>query len=156
MPAPLTSIEESLIALADEVPPLFFRLRNLVENLHSEESISAGGRAVLRDIVTMGRQSVPELAALRSLTRQAVQPVVDDLAGLGLVAMEANPRHKRSPLWRATAAGEALHRAMRQREIDALRSLAHEFSQSEIEASLAAIRFMSKALAGHFPIEQVQ
>jgi DNA-binding MarR family transcriptional regulator len=153
---PLTLIEESLIAFADEVPPLFFRLRNLVENLHSHEGISAGGRAVLRDIVTLAPQSVPELAAMRSMTRQAVQPVIDDLVDRGLIAMEINPRHKRSPLWRATSPGATLFAAMRQREIDTLKNLAHEFSQSEIEASLAAIRFMSKALAGHFPNEQAQ
>ncbi len=148
---PSSVVEDALIAFADEVPPLFFRLRGLVDRLHGDSCISAGGRSVLRDLVTLGPKSVPELAAMRSISRQAVQQVVDDLVSMALVHIAPNPRHKRSPLWSASAEGVELHNAMRQREKAALRNLAGEFTPFEIDASLQAIRFISKALAGHFP-----
>jgi DNA-binding MarR family transcriptional regulator len=49
--------------------------------------------------------SVPAVARAMGLTRQGVQKQVDQLAAQGLVVLEANPAHRRSPWVRLTPAG---------------------------------------------------
>lgn len=49
--------------------------------------------------------TVPAIARRLGLTRQSVQRVVNDLEGAGLVRLEPNPDHVRSPLVTLTAEG---------------------------------------------------
>lgn len=49
--------------------------------------------------------TVPAIARRLGLARQSVQRVVNDLAEAGLVTLEANPEHQRSPLVSLTDAG---------------------------------------------------
>lgn len=87
-----TKREELFVALVDEVPPLFFRLGGLAERAHIARGMSAAQRAVLRDIVEHGPLTAPELASMRSATRQAVQPVIDELLAEALVKAQDNSR----------------------------------------------------------------
>lgn len=135
-----------LIAIADEVPPLFFRLRALAEQLHQDTGINAPARAVLHDLVQLGAMTAPELAKLRSVTRQAVQPVLDQLFAQGLVGSMPNPRHKRSPRFQATDRGLALHRAMYFREQAALERLVGQLDVSALQSGLSALRTLSQLL----------
>jgi DNA-binding MarR family transcriptional regulator len=143
--------EELFIALVDEIPPLFFRLRGLAERAHYARGISAAQRAVLRDIVEHGPLTAPGLAAMRTVTRQAVQPVIDELFAEGLVEAQDNPRHKRSCLIVATKQGVKTHAAIRADELKALKHTAREFSLAELTSALDAIRHVSKVLRQHFP-----
>lgn len=150
----IRSPEDAFIALVDEVPPLFFRLRALAEYVHAERGMSAGQRAVLRDVVEEGPLTAPDLAAMRSVTRQAVQPVIDELSERGLVETRENPRHKRSSLVFATERGVQTHAFMRDQERAGLELVAREFTLGELTAALQAVRHVSKVLKLHFPDDQ--
>lgn len=147
---PPTTREDAFIALFDEIPPLFFRLRGLAERVHAALNMSAGQRALLRDVVDHGPVTAPDLAAMRSVTRQAIQPVVDDLLARGLAETRPNPRHQRSSLIVATQEGVTLHGTMKAAEREGLRSISGEFSLSELTAALAAVRQISKVLSQHY------
>ena len=108
------------LLLADELMTatalLYFRMRVAAQQLLGEGELSAGRRSVLRDLATNGPQTVPQLARTRAVSRQHIQGLVNGLEQDGLVERGRNPAHKRSPLFRPTAAGTAIVEATRQRE----------------------------------------
>lgn len=131
---------DAMLALADEVPRLFFRLRAVAEELHADTGMTPGKRAILRDIVERGALSAPQLAALRSLTRQAVQPFIDDLIADDLAYKAPNPNHQRSPLIAATPAGRRIYKKIRTTEVEALSAAAPDFSVAELQSTADVLR----------------
>src|SRR5438093_12343365 len=103
--------------VVEETIALYHRMRWVSEQVYREEGRSTARRGILRGLVRYGPQTVPALAKARSVSRQHVQEVVDSLFDLGLVVLDHNPAHKRSPLVRATTRGESLVKEMD--EIDA-------------------------------------
>jgi len=101
-------VRGDLRAVVDESIALFHRLRFVAEQIYGQDGRSTARRGILRGLARYGAQSVPALARARSVTRQNVQPVVDQLRAEGLVELTANPRHARSPLVRVTPHGAAL------------------------------------------------
>lgn len=138
--SPTIAFTDALLALADEVPRVFFRLRAVAEDLHAEAGMTPGKRAILRDIVERGALSAPQLAAMRSLTRQAVQPFIDDLLTDGLASKAPNPKHQRSHLIAATAAGRSMYKKIRATEVEALSVAAPDFSVAELKAATEVLR----------------
>jgi DNA-binding MarR family transcriptional regulator len=107
-----TQHRDRLMAVVSETIALYHRLRWVAEQIYGEEGRSAAVRGVLRGIVRYGAQTVPMLARTRFVTRQYMQELVDKLIASGLAERTTNPRHRRSPLVRATARGEALVQRM--------------------------------------------
>jgi DNA-binding MarR family transcriptional regulator len=58
-------------------------------------------------VLSQGEWTVPRIARRLGITRQAVQRVVDALRDDGLLRLDANPDHERSPLLRLT--GDGIH-----------------------------------------------
>jgi DNA-binding MarR family transcriptional regulator len=58
--------------------------------------------------VSDGEWTVPAIARRLGVTRQAVQRIADLLVADGLVALDDNPGHRRSPHVRLTAEGRAV------------------------------------------------
>ena len=108
-------------------------------------------RAVLRDLIEHRALTTPDLAALRSVTRQGVQPVVDELVKAGLAVGRPNPRHKRSPLIAATEKGHLRYQEMRASELAALQSVALEFDAQKLAITIETLRAVSNALKQQFP-----
>ncbi|MBL8186424.1 MAG: winged helix-turn-helix transcriptional regulator, partial [Acidobacteria bacterium] len=77
---------------------------------------SGGLRSILRQLNKLGQQTVPQMARDRSVSRQNVQMLVNQLAENGYVEFVENPAHKRSPFVRLTAAGKKAVEAMDRRE----------------------------------------
>ncbi|MCX5739407.1 MAG: helix-turn-helix domain-containing protein [Proteobacteria bacterium] len=90
------AVETVLLALGDEVSLCHFRINALLEAIHGG---SAGGstpsrRAALRNLADRGAMTVPRMAALRPVTRQYMQTVVNDLLRDSLVELAPNPAHR--------------------------------------------------------------
>lgn len=103
--------KSDLRAVIDETIGLSQRLIWVADQLHrdlSGASLRPVQRGILRGLVRYGAQTVPELARTRSVRRQSIQPVVDELAAQGLVELVRNPEHASSKLVRVTAKGEAI------------------------------------------------
>ncbi len=132
-----------LLALGDQVARSHFKLNAVVDKLYEAELPAAGGfspsslRRMLRDCDADPLRTVPDIAALRSVSRQYVQRAVNRLASDGLVAFVENPFHKRSKLVQPTAKGADLLRTFAMREQPVLAQAARSVAASDEEIRLA-------------------
>lgn len=124
---------EGIDGLMDEVRLLYNRIVQVGEALHAGESVTLGMRAVLEYLLINGPTTVPEIARSRSVTRQHIQMLVNGLREQELVALQANPKHKRSSLVALTPEGRRVIVRMREREGRLLDAL--EFPAKEIESA---------------------
>jgi len=91
---------------------VFWRTRRLFQRLGTEFHPVPGGaplstpqRAVLEFLDREDRQTVPNLARSRAVSRQHIQVLVNELVDHGWVQTVPNPAHRRSPLVTLTQAG---------------------------------------------------
>lgn len=90
------------------IPRTYFRLTVLGDCLFGEYGLTAGKRAILRDISISGPQSISQMARSRPVARQYIQRLVAELAVAGLVKLGPNPKDGRSKLVSLSASGESL------------------------------------------------
>jgi DNA-binding MarR family transcriptional regulator len=101
--------ESAFNQLINETVQLFHRLKIVADEVHQQGVMSGGLRGILRQLNKLSEQTVPQMARDRSVSRQNVQMLVNQLA-------DENPAHKRSPFVRLTTAGKKAVEAMNRRE----------------------------------------
>lgn len=126
---------DSLAEIIRLVPLLFHRLRALGDTLHEEHGITTSMRGVMQSLFDKGKQTVPQMAAARPVSRQHIQTIVNDLAVRKLVRAVPNPSHKRSSLIELTQSGHDLFIAMRATEMDVLKGLLGDFAGKDLQAT---------------------
>lgn len=89
---------------------------------------------------------VAHLARNMGLTRQAVQRLVDEMRGDGLVSLAANPHHRRAMLVVMTDDGEAAYQAALARQEGWADALAADLSSDRIEAAGTLLRELQRRL----------
>ena len=87
-----------------------------------------------------GQQTVPQISRARSVSRQHVQALVNELSAEGYVAFVENPAHKRSPFARLTARGQQFVQAMNRREHKLHEKLRIAISDQEMLAAARTLR----------------
>jgi len=132
--------------LLDEAVLLARRLSALAAELHGEARLSGEGRNLLRELNRGGPQTVPQLARLRSVTRQHVQALVNPLAEQGYVEFVHNPAHRRSHLVRLTSSGMTHLAELDHRESAALSRLEIQASPEDVAAAAGVLRAVRGAL----------
>jgi DNA-binding MarR family transcriptional regulator len=120
---PVVQGGSALAALVEETVALSRRLRAAERELHGREAPSGGRRALLRDLVRLGPQTVPQLARRRGVTRQHIQALANPLVEGGYVQLLDNRAHRRSRLLGLTVRGREYVAAMDRREREALSAL---------------------------------
>ena len=144
-------IAEKLLRLGDQISRAHFKLSAIVDAIYSESLSASHGvspsalRGVLRDAAAEPLRTVPEIAALRPVSRQYVQKVVNALVAAGLAELLANPRHKRSKLVAPTKLGLASLDEFARRERPILLHAAESVraDEEQIEAALNLLRRLS-------------
>jgi DNA-binding MarR family transcriptional regulator len=96
--------DRALGRLAVEVLCLFDPLTTLLD---LPPGVSVSGAVVLMLLDRFGTQTMPQLARRRSMSRQRIRSLVQELVQAGLVEREENPEHRRSNLVRLSVAGDA-------------------------------------------------
>lgn len=105
-PAPAAFVSELMLATLRLEARRLARTDALLEPL----GLTGTRWQLLDTIVRAGQpQSAPQLAAALGVTRQGAQKQLDLLAASGLLAAQPNPRHRRSPLYALSAAGQREH-----------------------------------------------
>lgn len=108
-------MSRELTDLADEVRLSFHAFSEFARRAHGHR-LEPSGRAVLEYLSRNDPATVPTMARGRGVTRQHIQTIVNGLESEGLIEPEANPAHKRSPLFALTTKGEALIQSIAETE----------------------------------------
>lgn len=142
---------DRLAELFEECAALANRLKCNARRLHRRDNLSASGRILLQLLQHHGPQTVPQLAALRSTSRQNIQTLVNRLLASGWIALRPNPGHRRSGLFALTPDGERLLASVDAREAALLPELPAGLSPTQLAASTAVLRQLRAALAAEKP-----
>jgi DNA-binding MarR family transcriptional regulator len=143
------TLRQDVSALIGSIRQLFQLLKAAGSALHADIGVTASMRAVLESISRQGPNTVPELARQRPVSRQHIQRIVDQLLERELVRLEGNPSHKRSPRVALTPRGEAVFKAMSEREKTVLSRVARGLSAAEAHI---ALRALGKLKSGLMPL----
>jgi len=104
---------------------------------------------VLGAVALEGRAlTVAQIARRMGLTRQAVQRVVNDMVGAGLLALEDNPDHKRARLVALTGAGQAAYGEADRRQIAWAKGLCEGLEGRDLDTALTVMRGISRRFEG--------
>jgi len=135
----MTSKEKKLYAVFTQVRTCFNQLKMLAEQLHKDLDINPSMRAVMEALLTNGRQTVPEIANNRSVSRQHIQNIMNALLADELVESFDNPAHKRSPLFDLTRKGRTAFALIKEREKEPIRRLADVMSSESLHCLQVAL-----------------
>lgn len=136
--------------LTFETALLFFRMRVAAKQFLGQGELSAGRRSLIKSLGAHGPQTVPQMAKLRSVSRQHIQTLVNNLRQDGLVRSVENPSHRRSVLIALTPKGRRFLAGMESREVALRRFLARGIPSEDLETALEVVQ----ALRGKFESEE--
>jgi len=134
------SSPSTLYQLIWQTRRLFQRLRSTSDELLDGAGVNTSQRAVLEFLYRQQPQTVPQIAREKSVSRQHIQTVVNDLFELELIEAVENPAHKRSPLIQITSAGETLFKSIRKKEAILLKTMEKKFSQRDLTTTLSTLK----------------
>lgn len=126
-------------AMIREIRACFNRLKLLGDELHQDLGITTAMRSVMEALYEGGKQTVPQVARSKRVTRQHIQVLVNDLVEAAFVITRANPTDKRSPLVALTKQGRAIFDRMRQREKVVLAEMSRALAGSDLDSGLAVL-----------------
>lgn len=130
--------------IASEVRRLFQLLKALADAIHKDAGLSASNRAVLESLVD-GPRTVPDIARQKSVTRQHIQLIADELLGMKLIELRENPAHRRSSLLALTREGKAAFAEIRKREAPLLEGLGAVLEPRKTAMTLETLAGLSKS-----------
>ena len=133
-------------ALLNEVRLLFHRIVQVGEHLHADEPVTMGMRGVLEFLLRNGPATVPDIARSRSVTRQHIQILANDLLQQDLVEFEENPLHKRSSFVTLSKDGERAIQRMRTRESRLYEAARFGVKSNELKAAANTLEQVRNAL----------
>lgn len=134
--------------LIREVRSLFHLFAAVADELHADLGIPVSQRAVMESLSQQGEKTVPQLADMRSVSRQHIQVIVNQLLDKGLVELIDNPTHRRSSLVRLTDHGADAFRQIRQREKEVLTALDLPVGEADMQATLDTLSTIKDVFAG--------
>lgn len=133
---------ELLRNVLELLPNAFHRVGASGDILHASIGLGSGMRGLLISLERNGPTSVSKLAAMRPVSRQFVQRLVDDLLQGDWVEALPNPQHKRSPLIALTPKGRSAIKTMLTAEEPYLSALAEGLAPADLVATARALRMI--------------
>lgn len=127
------SKEMALNEMLRDVRLLFNRMHQYVSMAQEHLDVNVSMRAVLEGLVVEGPQTVPKIAKNRSVSRQNIQIIVNQLLDRGYAETQDNPTHKRSSLVLITTKGLQIFNEIRQLERPLLEELSGMLSERELK-----------------------
>jgi DNA-binding MarR family transcriptional regulator len=121
-------------------------LKDTARELHQENSLSVSERSILLDLRKHGRQTVPDLARRRGVSRQFIQATVNPLLEQGLLEAQDNPAHRRSNFVVLTEAGTQLIRQVMKKEGAFMNGIALDLDADEIRQAAETLARVEKLI----------
>ncbi len=139
---------------ATDVILAVFRANGLLlaagEGLAGAEELTSARWQVLGAVALADRPlTVPQVARRMGLTRQSVQTSVNRLRDDGLLAVNHNPDHLRSPLHRLTDLGATRFTALQRRQVEWVNELATGLDQAELATTSRVLAELSARLTAN-------
>jgi len=125
---------------------LFQQLRDTSDKLLDGTGINTSQRAVLEFLHGNPSQTVSNMAREKTVSRQHIQTVVNNLLKLELVTTKENPAHKSSPLIAITGKGKKLFQKITRKEAKVLEAMANEFREKDISTSINTLKAINTYL----------
>jgi len=124
-----------------------FRAMSAAADAYLEhDDLTAADRAVMEFLFPEEKLSVPAIARKYQVSRQHVQVTINRLRQSGLVAAEANPRHRRSQLFRLSDLGREAFAEIRHNEAAVVRKLFSGLDPDDVDATQRLLRSLLKRL----------
>lgn len=143
--AALPDVDQFLAMLA----AVHVRAGRLTQALHAPFGVTAALRPVLLMLLAEGSAlTLSEIATTRGVSRQFVHKLVTPLVAKGLVAVDANPRHKGSPKVRLTAWGRRVIQQAQKREAAVIEAIAAALDADALATACDVLDRLDGALAG--------
>lgn len=119
---------------------LHFRLGPAFQRLLGEGVHSSGKRALMRNLVELGPLTIPQMAAMRPVSRQFIRALVEEMKADGWVEDRPNPKHKTAHLIDLTDLGKLRANQDLATERDWIATIAEDLNQEE---AAIAVRVLS-------------
>jgi len=136
----------TLKTIIDEIRSCFWILKTVSDAEIADLGLTASTRAILQYLRENGPQTVPKIAADKSVKRQSIQALVDQLLNDGRVETRPNPAHQRSQLIALTPSGEAVFDEVLRREKQILSGLGQRLGRVGMEATAENLALFKKAI----------
>jgi DNA-binding MarR family transcriptional regulator len=130
--------------VVDETIALQHWLAWVADQIYGEDARGAARRWTLRRL-ERGAQTVPQLARVRAVRRQTLQPVVDALRADGLVELRPNPAHARSELVGLTRRGADLVARMDRVDERVLRAVSRDLTERDLATTASTLRALRQS-----------
>jgi len=130
--------------LIGEVRLLFHRLARAADALHESDGIPASQRAVLECLCKGDSKTVPQIASMKSVSRQHIQVIVNELSEKKMVEITDNPKHKRSPLVGLSDHGIKIFKKISRREAGFLTGIDSSLEKSNLEISIKTLSALNE------------
>lgn len=143
---PEESVYDAVVELLNQARLTVHRSATAVGRLHADTAITVPMRAVLEFLRREGPTTVAGIARARSVSRQHIQQIVNDLADDRLVERRDNPDHKRAPLIALTTAGAGRVDAMFEAEHRAFAGAFEAFGALEVQRATDVLRAVGEAM----------
>jgi DNA-binding MarR family transcriptional regulator len=131
-----------------EVRRASHRLARVARQIHEEDVLTVGERAVLMELSVAGPRTISDMARTRPVSRHKIQVLVNRLVQRSLVRLGENPRRQRSTLASLAPSGKALVRRLLDREARVLDCLAQELTAADVKRAVEVLARLSLALEG--------
>ena len=131
---------QAFTELIEQIRTTFFELRRISETMLADLDCTGAERSLLVELDRLGPRTVPQLARVRAVSRQAMQRAVDRVIERRWARAADNPEHQRSSLIELAPAGAKLLVAIREREAALL-------AKTKLPLSPAAMKHVAGELA---------
>jgi DNA-binding MarR family transcriptional regulator len=152
MSSKTTRRPSSQAQLLTDVILLIFRVNGQLlasgDRLVEDLKLTSARWQMLGAVVLSGHpRTAPELAARMGVTRQGAQKQLNLLVDAGLVAIEPNPGHARSPLYLLTRKGTSVYATTERVQTSWANQLAHTIRIGDLKATKQLLEDLSSKLS---------
>jgi DNA-binding MarR family transcriptional regulator len=135
-------MEELIIAILRN----FFLLRAVGKQTGTVTSWGGGYWGLLRSLKLEGAQTVPQLARSRSVSRQHIQKLANEMLQDGVIELVDNPAHKRSKLLHLTPKGEIILQELSAKIALDAENLAQKIDIEDLQIAFKVMELLSSEL----------
>jgi len=140
-----------MAALIIEILNSFFALRQAGQELDMVSESGGGLWGLMRILHDEGPQRLSDVARRRSVSRQYIQKIANQLADGGLVRMKIDPSDRRAKRMVLTAKGRARYDELNQRFLRVVAALAPDFTAAELKTAVKTVASVRAGLLSLTP-----